>query len=76
MGIDIRIPIGGMFTIIGLILVVFGLTSWGDPIYHEHSLGVNVNLWWGLAMTLFGLAMLYFGLRAAPPGGRNKQAEP
>ncbi len=67
MGIDIRIPIGGMFTIIGLILVVFGLTTWGDPMY-RHSLDVNVNVWWGLAMTLFGLAMLYFGLRAAPPG--------
>jgi membrane-bound ClpP family serine protease len=75
MGIDIRIPIGGMFTIIGLILVVFGLATWGDPIY-EHSLGVNVNLWWGLAMTLFGVAMLYFGLRAAPPGGRDKPPEP
>ncbi len=76
MGIDIRIPIGGMFTIIGLMLAVFGLTSWGNPIYREHSLGVNVNLWWGLAMTFFGLAMLSFGLRAAPPGGRDKQAEP
>jgi membrane-bound ClpP family serine protease len=76
MGIDIRIPIGGMFTIIGLILVVFGLTTLGDPIYQAHSLGVNVNLWWGLAMTLFGLAMLFFGLRAAPPGGGDKHAEP
>ena len=71
MGIDIRIPIGGMFTIIGLILVVFGVVSMGDPMYQEHSLGVNVNLWWGIAMTLFGLAMLYFGLRAAPPAGEQ-----
>ena len=76
MGIDIRIPIGGMFTIIGLILVVFGLATLGDPMYGEHSLGVNVNLWWGLAMTLFGVVMFYFGLRAAPPGGDRKQAEP
>jgi hypothetical protein len=76
MGIDIRIPIGGMFTIIGLILVVFGLATWGDPIYREHSLNVNVNLWWGLALTLFGVAMFYFGLRAAPPGSRNKPPEP
>ncbi len=80
MGIDIRIPIGGMFTIIGLILAVFGLWSLSSPtyreIYREHSLGVNVNLWWGLAMTLFGLAMFYFGLRAALPGGTRKQAEP
>jgi membrane-bound ClpP family serine protease len=79
MGIDIRIPIGGMFTIIGLILVVFGMVSLGDPMYQEHSLGVNVNLWWGLAMTLFGLAMLYFGLRAAPsavsqPGAGDAEA--
>ena len=76
MGIDIRIPIGGMFAIIGLILVVFGLTSLGDPIYDTHSLGVNVNLWWGLVLTLFGLVMLYFGLRAAPPGNGDKPVEP
>jgi hypothetical protein len=79
MGIDIRIPIGGMFTIIGLILVVFGLKTLGDPMYGEHSLGVNVNLWWGLALTLFGVAMSYFGLRAAPPGGDkhgDKHGEP
>jgi membrane-bound ClpP family serine protease len=75
MGIDIRIPIGGMFTIIGLILVVFGLATFGDPIY-EHSLGVNVNLWWGLALTLFGVVMLYFGLRAAPPRDSDKHPEP
>ena len=64
MGIDIRIPIGGMFSIIGVLLVVFGLATHGSPMYAQHSLGFNVNLWWGLALLVFGGLMLYFGRRA------------
>ena len=47
--LDIRIPIGLMFAILGPILVVFGLVS-GPEIYERHSLGVNVNLWWGFVL--------------------------
>ena len=42
MSLDIRIPIGLMFGMIGLILVVFGLIS--DPEIYKCSLGINVNL--------------------------------
>ena len=45
MGIDIRLPIGLMFTIIGLLLAVFGLLS--DTSIYQRSLGINVNLIWG-----------------------------
>jgi hypothetical protein len=55
--LDIRIPIGLMFSILGAILVVFGLVS--DPhIYRLHSLSINVNLGWGRVMLGFGLFML------------------
>lgn len=66
MTLDLRLPIGLMFSIIGALLVVFGLLS-GDAIY-ARSLGINVNLWWGLVLLLFGVVML--GLAR---GARRKQ---
>jgi hypothetical protein len=70
MSLDVRLPIGGMFSIIGAILTVYGLVS-GDAIY-ERSLGINVNLWWGLVLLLFGLVMLAYAVRAE----RRKRAPP
>lgn len=61
--LDIRIPIGGMFTLIGAILVIFGLVS--DPAIYERSLGININLWWGLVMFAFGAFMLFMAWRAS-----------
>jgi len=55
--LDIRIPIGLMFSILGAILAVFGWFS--DPhIYVVHSFGKNVNLGWGCVLLAFGLFML------------------
>jgi hypothetical protein len=65
--IDIRIPIGLLFGIIGAIVTVFGLLS--DPAIYHRSLDINVNLWWGLAMLVFGAAMLFFGWRAKSSKG-------
>lgn len=62
MGLDIRLPIGLMFSILGLMLVLFGL--FGDKTIYQHSLGININLWWGLVMLVFGAVMLAFGRRA------------
>jgi hypothetical protein len=57
MHLDVRIPLGLLFLLLGLILVGFGLTS--DPaIYVQHSLGQNVNVFWGSIFALFGAAML------------------
>ena len=57
MDLDIRTPIGLLFLSIGGLLVLYGLVS--DPsIYAAHSLGLNVNLGWGLILALFGLVML------------------
>jgi hypothetical protein len=57
-GMDIRLPMGMMFLIIGVIIAVYGATTVGDPMYADHSLGINVNLWWGGVLVLFGLLML------------------
>jgi hypothetical protein len=60
MGFDIRVPIGGMFSVFGLLVAGYGLATRGSRIYAEHSLGINVNLRWGLCMLVFGLVMLLF----------------
>jgi len=62
-GLDIRTPIGLMFTLIGALLVVYGVTS--DPSLYARSLGINVNLWWGGVLLAFGLVMLALGRRAS-----------
>ena len=61
MKLDLRLPIGLMFTTFGVMLVVFGLLSNRD--IYQRSLGINVNLWWGLVLLLFGCVMLTFALR-------------
>lgn len=58
MGIDIKFPIGLMFTILGLLLSGFGLFTGGDNAMYAISLGINVNLWSGCGMLLFGVIML------------------
>ena len=61
--LDIRIPIGLLFALLGPILIVFGLVA--DPvIYREHSLGMNVNFWWGLVLSGFAAVMLTLAHRA------------
>jgi hypothetical protein len=58
--LDIRIPIGLMFSILGAILLVFGAVSWytNRTIYEVHSFGINVNLAWGCVLLAFGIFML------------------
>ncbi len=63
MQLDVRLPIGLMFTIFGALLVVFGATS--DPVIYQRSLGININLRWGLALLVFGLVMLWLTWRAS-----------
>ena len=57
MGLDIRLPIGLMFSLVGLLLTGYGLISGGSEIY-KHSLGININLIWGGVLMVFGLLML------------------
>jgi membrane-bound ClpP family serine protease len=57
MGLDIKIPIGAMFSIFGIILTIYGLTTNGSEMYGI-SLNININLWSGLFMLVFGGFML------------------
>jgi hypothetical protein len=61
--VDIRIPIGLMFSIIGVIISIFGIVTMSDSAMYQKSLGVNVNLIMGVLMLIFGLIMLFFAFR-------------
>ena len=58
MGLDIKLPIGLMFTILGLLLTIFGLATSGNAEMYQRSLDININLWTGAAMLLVGIIML------------------
>ena len=62
MGLDIRFPIGIMFTLIGLLLTITGLVTGGDPAFYKLSLGSNINLVWGLVLLVFGGLMWGFAI--------------
>lgn len=66
MQLDVRLPIGLLFSLFGVLLFGFGLVS-DKQIYEQHSLGININLGWGIVLLVFGLVMLALALR-----GRKK----
>ena len=59
---DLRIPSGLFFTLLGLILTVMGLFS---PGVRAPLTDVNVNLYAGITMLVFGAILLLLGRRAA-----------
>jgi sulfite exporter TauE/SafE len=61
--VDIRIPIGLMFSIIGVIISILGIVTMSNSEMYDKSLGVNVNLFMGVLMLIFGLVMLFFAFR-------------
>jgi hypothetical protein len=56
--LDLRLPMGLMFSLVGGLLAIYGVFTNSSPMYREHSLGINVNFLWGLALLGFGLVML------------------
>ncbi len=63
MGLDIRLPLGLIFLITGGIMAIYGLFTRGDQALYEPSMGINLNLTWGLLMFLFGAIMFFVGRR-------------
>ena len=56
MGLDVRVPVGVMFGTMGVLLVMYGL--FGDQSIYGRSLGININLVWGLVILTFAVTML------------------
>ncbi|MBN2036479.1 MAG: hypothetical protein JW768_07025 [Chitinispirillaceae bacterium] len=63
MDTDIRFPIGLLFTIVGVIITIFGFATSGAEMY-QHSLGININIWSGICLTVFGVIMLVMAFMA------------
>ena len=63
MSLDLRLPMGLMFTLTGTILTAFGLATRGNEILYAKSIGIDVNLWWGAVLLFFGIVMLVLGRR-------------
>jgi hypothetical protein len=58
--VDIRIPIGLMFSILGILITGYGIFTVSNTEMYNKSLGINVNIIMGILMLAFGLIMLYF----------------
>ena len=52
MGLDLRLPMGLLFTILGLLLTRYGAVA--DLAIYARSLGININLGWGGCLLAFG----------------------
>lgn len=63
MNLDLRIPMGLMFSLVGIILTAFGIATRNDPTLYEKSVGINANLWWGVVLLVFGQVMFQMGRR-------------
>jgi hypothetical protein len=65
MGLDIRWPIGLMFSLIGVLLTGYGVLKAAE----SQSLGININLIWGIVLLVFGVLMLFgaMGGKKNPP---------
>jgi hypothetical protein len=67
MNLDVRLPIGLMFAVFGVLLAGYGLMTEAE--LYQRSLGINVNLWWGVVLAGFGLGVLALARRKRSSGG-------
>jgi len=71
MQLDIRLPIGLLFSILGAVITVFGFATKGAEMY-KHSLNININVYTGICLVVFGLFMLIMAVRAQAKNKTNK----
>ena len=76
MGLDLRWPIGLMFSLIGALLVIYGLMTNSNAETYARSLGININLYWGLLLLVFGAAMLILAWKGAKKDAEQRAANP
>ena len=82
MSLDLRIPMGLLFTLVGIILTAFGIATRGNMELYSRSLGINVNFWWGIVLLIFGQIMFQLGRASQarqaklPPPKPQPNAEP
>ncbi len=69
MQLDIRYPMGFLFGSLGLIITAYGALT------NHLTLGININLWWGLVLVVFGVIMLLLA-RAGSAKQNNNNPKP
>jgi len=72
---DARIPMGMLFTLTGTILGAFGLATRGNTAMYAKSLGIDVNLWWGITLLVFGIVVLAMGRRGQAEMEKSTKAK-
>lgn len=63
-GMDLRTPLGGLFVALGLILAGYGFATRDNVEMYARSTSVNINLWWGVIMLVFGVILVVMARRA------------
>ena len=63
MQLDIRLPIGLMFALLGAILTIYGVVTGSTAAFYQKSLDININLWCGLIYLAFAAVMLILARR-------------
>jgi len=66
---DLRLPLGLLLAFYGVILIATGAAS-GTLV-----VGVNINLWWGVVLLIFGAAMVLLARRAAAVNASRQSRE-
>ncbi len=64
MKLDLRVAMGLMFIFMGVILATWGIKTNDNVSLYTRSLGININLWWGLVLLVFGVTMYILGQRS------------
>jgi hypothetical protein len=71
MGLDIRWPIGIMFSLLGALLLIYGVATNSDTEMYRHSLDININIIWGIVLLIFGGSMLVGAVRGRKNPPKN-----
>ena len=69
MGLDIRWPIGLMFSLIGLLLTGYGAANGAASMTKTGGQEININLVWGIVLLVFGVLMVFFAYRGGKKNG-------
>jgi len=70
MGLDIRWPIGLMFSLIGVLLAGYGVVNRAASLSQAGGTEININLVWGVVLLVFGVLMLLGAIKGKREDGK------
>lgn len=75
MNLDLRLPMGMMFSMAGAVLLAFGLATRTRSELYARCFGINADLWWGVVVLVFGLIVVGIGRRGQGRIEQRKQGQ-